>query len=186
MLRSADWHLFTYVSGQPIFLKCLTLEDETDRCPETSVNNYHSMLCNNPEGKEVTSILIFDHRGIFICGSCLFIYQTPKKLRLADLYIFRYLKKSPATQTPRRTTIHILRKAMKIMEYIIPLCDKAYRNNTKQINPLNAELNPICCLLALLGAHHFLHVSRIRVKSLTLRLLMSYIYIYIYIWSTHS
>ena len=45
-------------------------------------------------------------------------------------------------------------------------------------NPLNAELNPICCLLALLGAHHFLHVSRIRVKSLTFRLLMSYIYIY--------
>ena len=48
------------------------------------------------------------------------------------------------------------------------------------INPLNAELNPICYLLALLGAHHFLRVSRIRVKSLTLRLLMSYIYIYIY------
>jgi len=49
------------------------------------------------------------------------------------------------------------------------------------INPLNPELNPICYLLALL-AHHFLHVSRIRVKSLTLRLLMSYIYIYIYIY----
>ena len=32
-------------------------------------------------------------------------------------------------------------------------------------NPLNPELNPIYCLLALLGAHHFLHVSRIRVKS---------------------
>jgi len=32
------------------------------------------------------------------------------------------------------------------------------------INPLNAELNPICNLLALLGAHHILHVSRIRVK----------------------
>ena len=44
------------------------------------------------------------------------------------------------------------------------------------INPLNPELNPICYLLALLGAHHFLHVSRIMVKSLTLRLLMSYIY----------
>ena len=50
------------------------------------------------------------------------------------------------------------------------------------INPLNAELNPICYLLALLEAHHFLHVSRIRVTSLTLRLLMSYIYIYIYIY----
>ena len=44
-------------------------------------------------------------------------------------------------------------------------------------NPLNAELNPICYLLALL-AHHFLHVSRMRVKLLTFRLLMSYIYIY--------
>jgi hypothetical protein len=32
-------------------------------------------------------------------------------------------------------------------------------------NPLNAELNPICHLLALLGAHHILHVSRIRVKN---------------------
>ena len=40
------------------------------------------------------------------------------------------------------------------------------------LNPLNAELNPICHLLALLGVHHFLHLSRIRVKSLTLRLLM--------------
>ena len=37
------------------------------------------------------------------------------------------------------------------------------------INPLKAELNPICYLLALLEAHHFLHVSRIRVKLLTLR-----------------
>jgi hypothetical protein len=40
------------------------------------------------------------------------------------------------------------------------------------INPLNAELNPICHLLALLGAHHILHVSRIRVKC--------------EIWASHS
>ena len=32
------------------------------------------------------------------------------------------------------------------------------------INPLNAQLNPICHLLALLGAHTILHVSRIRVN----------------------
>jgi len=32
------------------------------------------------------------------------------------------------------------------------------------LNPLNAELNPICHLLALLGARHILHVSRIRVN----------------------
>ena len=36
------------------------------------------------------------------------------------------------------------------------------------VNPLNPELNPICSFLALL-AHHFLHVSRIRVKALTIR-----------------
>jgi hypothetical protein len=30
--------------------------------------------------------------------------------------------------------------------------------------PLNAKLNPICHLLPLLGAHHILHVSRIKVK----------------------
>ena len=33
------------------------------------------------------------------------------------------------------------------------------------INPLNTELNPICHLLALLGVHHILHLSRIRVKA---------------------
>jgi hypothetical protein len=35
-----------------------------------------------------------------------------------------------------------------------------------KFNPLNSELNPICHLLALLGAHHILHVGRIRVKLL--------------------
>jgi hypothetical protein len=32
-------------------------------------------------------------------------------------------------------------------------------------NPLNAELNPICHLLALLGAHHIFHLSGIRFKQ---------------------
>jgi len=36
---------------------------------------------------------------------------------------------------------------------------------SKQFNPLNAELNPICHLLALLAAHHILHVSSIRVNT---------------------
>ena len=33
------------------------------------------------------------------------------------------------------------------------------------LSPLNAKLNPICHLLALLGARHILHISRIRVKG---------------------
>ena len=32
-------------------------------------------------------------------------------------------------------------------------------------NPLNAKLNSICHLLALLGAHHILHVSRLSVNN---------------------
>jgi len=32
------------------------------------------------------------------------------------------------------------------------------------LNPLNAKLNPISHLLAVLGAHPILHVSRIRVN----------------------
>jgi len=47
---------------------------------------------------------------------------------------------------------------------------------TWAINSLNPELNPICYLLALLGVHHFLHVSRIRVKLLNFRRIMSYTY----------
>jgi hypothetical protein len=33
------------------------------------------------------------------------------------------------------------------------------------LNPLNAKVYPICHLLALLGAHPILHISRIRVNN---------------------
>jgi hypothetical protein len=42
------------------------------------------------------------------------------------------------------------------------------------INPLKAKLNPICNLLALLGAHPILHISRIRVKNQPATLLHLY------------
>jgi hypothetical protein len=41
---------------------------------------------------------------------------------------------------------------------------KVQQHCSGNINPLNAELIPICHLLALLEAHHILHVSRIGVK----------------------
>ena len=40
-----------------------------------------------------------------------------------------------------------------------------YLSSLEAFNPLNTELNPICHLLALLEAHHILHISRIRVNS---------------------
>ena len=47
-----------------------------------------------------------------------------------------------------------------ILMYMYFHCNFYKRNN----NMLKAELNPICHLLVLLGTHHILHVSRIRVK----------------------
>jgi hypothetical protein len=41
------------------------------------------------------------------------------------------------------------------------------KRKLSKFNLLNAELNFICHLLALLLAHHSLHVSRIRVKHAT-------------------
>jgi len=40
-----------------------------------------------------------------------------------------------------------------------------YAFNNKHFDPLNAKLNPISYLLALLGTHHILHISRINVKN---------------------
>ena len=80
----------------------------------------------------------------------------------------------------------LIRNNLHCKNIILHFC-KSYSDLTVQLcfnNPLNPELNLICYLLALLGAHQFLHVSRVRVKSLTLRQLMSYIYIYIYIYGT--
>jgi len=47
-------------------------------------------------------------------------------------------------------------------------------------NTLNAEINPICHLLALLGAHHILHVSGVRVKLSSLRRLLYIQSVYIF------
>jgi len=45
------------------------------------------------------------------------------------------------------------------------LAEGIWQSKLDQINPLNAELNPICHLLALLGAHHILHVGGLRVNA---------------------
>ena len=44
-------------------------------------------------------------------------------------------------------------------------CAKIKKNNSGS-KRLNAELNPMCHLLALLGSHHIFHVGGLRVKAL--------------------
>jgi hypothetical protein len=53
-----------------------------------------------------------------------------------------------------------IKKSKHVEVVIIQSCDACFYD----INALKAELKPICHLLALLGAHHILHVSRKRVN----------------------
>ena len=141
--------------------------------------------------KSLTIIILTDNPKVFI--------RHKGKLSLIKRFLFIMQNLIPSS--PSQTPISSIRSAfcLLIVARLLTLPNSpsscsfsssitflAYIYCHYLINPLNSELNPICYLLALLGAHHFLHVSRIRVKLLTFRLLMSYISIYIYIWSTHS
>ena len=59
----------------------------------------------------------------------------------------------------------------KILQIFYCLCPFSFPVwDFKSFNPLNADLNPICHLLVLLGAHHILHISRISVNSMILNI----------------
>jgi hypothetical protein len=55
--------------------------------------------------------------------------------------------------------------AFSSFEFAEPYLDATYPPASISFNLLNVNLNPICHLLALLGAHHILHVGRIRVNQ---------------------
>jgi len=106
-------------------------------------------------------------------GSCWAHSQKCDRRMLASSCLAACLSPFPSARPHRKLCFHWTDLyeiwCLRLLKNKVPL-------KSEKINPLNPELNPVCYLLALLGAHHFLHVSRIRVKSLTLGLLMSYIY----------
>jgi len=65
-----------------------------------------------------------------------------------------------------RNTATCSEPSVPLIVEIIPTHDNILVGVIPILNPLNAELNPICHLLALLGAHHIFHVSGLRVKYL--------------------
>ena len=117
--------------------------------------------------------------SIIKCFFCLGAYLTENPHDNHVNYV-RY----PSTDFVLESTLQRTEKQLLLQQQsILPnkdWCNQTHFSHYLRHNPLNPELNPICYLLALLGAHHFLHISRIRVKLLTFRLLISYIYIYIY------
>ena len=106
----------------------------------------------------------------FVCNCCLICTPSDRTI----LIYTRRLTHTPSLQLKRwcfinyHPSIHV-HLDFSCSKYVI----RTRLESNAKFNPLNPELNPISYFLALL-AHHFLHVSRIRVKSLTLRPLMSH------------
>ena len=105
---------------------------------------------------------------------CVRLYPLVETGERTSSYLTAPLIKQCSTERGKRTYGTQNTSLFRITSYI-RYHRKFYTGSLKRINPLKPELNPTCYLLALL-AHHFLNVSRIRVKSLTFRRLMSYIY----------
>jgi hypothetical protein len=76
--------------------------------------------------------------------------------------------KSPTVWTEISTLLLFCSTRHGSISVIISRIYMSYRvmitYGTAYINPLNTELNPICHLLSLLGAHPIFHISRIRVN----------------------
>jgi hypothetical protein len=81
---------------------------------------------------------------------------------------------------PSAVSSDILYKLTVNKSEVSLLCSQHFSSPLSQIQPiniyiipLNAELSPICHFLALLGAHHILHISGVRVIIILPSLLRS-------------
>ena len=128
------------------------------------------MLCTLPENFVIHSLKFEIRRQV-----CNFIVILPA-CHITCTHRQMFINNNSAfaaamviTQEGCQTPTSILLPRTILLPFIYKLLPNvAPSNNSPYLDPLNPELNPICYLLTLL-AHHFLHVSRIKVKSLTLR-----------------
>jgi len=90
-------------------------------------------------------------------GSDIFIITV--FLKYAVAYVLIHYE---SIMTRQQVYCTIKQKIKSHFHYFNLCIDDEYviTNAERKINPLNAELNPFCHLLALLETHHFLHVSR--------------------------
>jgi hypothetical protein len=90
---------------------------------------------------------------------------SQKKLIVNYGVIFGFLAWAPRPISSRRFFSKLRQPSTKLQGVTLRRATYVNAHKFWQINSLEAELNLICHLLALSGAHHILHVSRITVNS---------------------
>ena len=85
----------------------------------------------------------------------------PPRIRSSSSPLIKSEKSFSIMAGSRQKTSRNVCRNILLIKYLQTLTSA--KNN---INPLNAELNPIRHLLALVGARHIVHVSRIRVNTI--------------------
>jgi len=131
---------------------------------ETTEENEEKAVTNVPVPTEVLSHPFFPNEGNKYCS----FNQIAGVINFT--WSLHFILKGSHLLSRTRGDLTSVQRALSYIVFAV-----CFTVTYPELNPLKPELNPISYLLALL-AHHFLHVSRIRVKSLTFRRLMSYIY----------
>ena len=176
--------LMTEDHSYAFLVSCSLLSPYISHIPLLLVEKCYKVILMGVKSNYIRYLVRRNHNSglIFIIHAGIREWVTPWICLLVEKRMVAHRAKRCAalcsTQMPVTSTLRTGRWTL----FLATCLQFAVSQIFSSINPLKPELNPICYLLALLGAHHFLHVSRIRVTSLTFRRLMSYIYI----WSTHS
>jgi hypothetical protein len=98
---------------------------------------------------------------------CVFVEWTGKTVLLRDCHVLAYFGSASLVDTLLWFILIIDPKERQTRPISSLLISFIFTYMVCSINPLKAELNPICHLLTLLAAHLIFRVSRIRVKRRT-------------------
>ena len=120
--------------------------------PEVSSKIYHDSFCQSDSSVSLPWVIYFEAFYLHVVSSFSCIPVICPKLVLF-LTPLQFVHLSCNLSSLSCSSSHVFH-----------LCC-CYSSGVPCFNPLKAELNPICHLLALLGAHPILHVSRVRVNS---------------------
>ena len=108
------------------------------------VQNLSSSSLLSKSLKIKTYISILFPAVLYGCDTCSFTLREERRLRVFENRVLRRIFGSKTDE----------------------VTGEWRKRNNEELNPLNAELNPISSFLSVLGAHHILHVSRQSVNDL--------------------